>query len=476
MTANRRSRLRILLFTPAMRLARGSVKKPSFGIQPLSILHLASALKKWADFEYDLKVVDAYTLGHNSNNIKDVILAFRPDIVGVTSVTVRIYDANQICSITKDVNRNIITVIGGPHASSIPPDLINYPDTDIFVVGEGERTFLELCHAVYNQEEWRSVAGIAYKNNGSVITNKRREMITDLETIPFPDLSLLPNLEYYNPMPHWGKSEGLYSTIISSRGCPYDCSFCSVTSNQGRKYRFRPPENMIEEIVELKKLGVSSVAFRDGTFATSRQRVVDFCNLMIEEKLVLDWNCNVRANELDLELLMLMKKAGCYFVCFGIEHGNDKLLWEHKRLTKEQVMNATKWARQAGISVVGYFMIGIPDENLSTIRETIEFAKSLPLNGASFTIFTPFPGTKLYDHCKEKGLLLGLGWDKFDWNVEERVCWKHPNLTEKQLIEMRKKAYREFYFRPSIVIDRIKNIKSWKDITANAKLAFNYLR
>lgn len=470
---NSRSRLKILLFTSPIDLAKGSVKKPAFGIQPLGILHLASALKKWADFDYELKVVDSYTLGHGYDEIKDIILNFSPDIVGVSSVTIRIYDANYICSIAKEIDDHIITAIGGPHAISIPSDLIHYPNTDIFVVEEGEISFLELCRAIYDQTEWHSIAGIAYKKEGQIIVNRKRGMVADLDTIPFPDLSLLSNLENYNPKPHWAKS-GHFSTIISSRGCPYNCSFCSLTSNQGSKYRFRSPENIIEEIIELKKIGVDAVAFRDSTFATNKQRVIDFCNLMIKEKLALSWSCNGRANELELELLMLMKKAGCYNICFGIEHGNNELLWKHKRLTKEQVIKAVKLARQAGIDVFGFFMLGMPEEDMSTLQETIDFAKSLPLNAASFNVLTPFPGTEVYDYCVKNDLLLGLGWDKFDF--EGKLCWKHPNLNDKQLSSMYKKAYREFYLRPSIIIDRIKSINNWRDVANNAKIAFSILR
>lgn len=473
MIANDRPRLKILLFSPPVGLAKDTVKKPAFGIQPLGILHLASALKKWADFDYELKVVDAYTFGCNREDIKSTISSFRPDIVGVTSVTVRIYDATRICSIAKEVNRAILTVTGGVHASSIPSDLINYPDTDIFVIGEGEITFSELCRALYNQTDWHSIAGIAYKRDEKIIINKGREAINDLDTIPFPDLSLLPNLECYNPRPHWGRS-GHSAIIISSRGCPYNCLYCSITSNQGRKYRFRSPESIVEEVIGLKKLGVDSVIFRDSTFATNRRRVVDFCNLMIKEKIVLNWNCNVRANELDFELLKLMKSAGCYLIFFGIEQGNNELLWKHKRLTGEQVVNATKWARQAGIDVSGYFMMGMPEENLSTVRETIDFAKALSLNSASFTILTPFPGTEVYEYCRQRGLLLGLGWDKFD--TLGRLCWRHPALTEEQLLTMLKRANREFYLRPSIIIDRIKRMRTLKDVTNHIQLALEFLR
>lgn len=462
-----------MLFTPPAGLAKGVVKKPAFGVQPLGILYVASALKQWADFGHELKIVDAHTLGYDHEHVKNIISNFRPDIVGVTSVTVHMYDAAHICSIAKGLNRDIVTVIGGPHASSIPSDLINYPDTDVFILGEGEITFLELCRAVYNHKEWRSIAGIAHKENGKAIINEKRKTINNLDTLPFPDLNLLSNLQHYNPLPHRGRS-GHISTIISSRGCPYGCHYCAITSNQGRKYRFRSPENIVNEIIELKKHDVDFVSFREGTFGANRQRVVDFCKLMIQEKVFINWNCNVRPNELDLELLKLMKEALCYLVIMGIEHGNSDLLWKYRKLTKEQVINSTKWAKQVGIEVSGYFMLGMPEEDLGTLRETIDFAKSLPLNSASFTILTPFPGTEVYEYCKQNDLLLGLGWDKFD--TLGGLCWRHPSLTEDQLLGMLKRSYREFYLRPSIVVDRIRKMKTLKDVTNHIKLALEFLR
>ena len=470
----KKATLRILLFSTPACLARGTVEKPSFGIQPLGILYLASALNKWADFEYSIKVVDAYTFGHSSNDVKNIITDFKPDVVGVSAVTILIHDAQYICSLAKEISPDIITVIGGPHASTIPTDVVQHKDTDIAVIGEGEIIFLELCRAIYNQEEYQSVSGIAYQNNGNIIVNDKIPPIDNLDEIPFPNLSLVPDLEHYNPMPHWGKS-GHFSTMITSRGCPYDCSFCSVTVDQGQKYRYRSPENIVEEIVDLhKKYMVTEVSFRDGTFTTNKKRVEELCNLMIKEKLNVEWSCNVRANELDPELLLLMKKAGCNFVFYGIEQGNSELLWKHKKLRKEKVSEAARWVREAGIDVQGYFIMGMPEEDMSTLQETIDFAKSLPLNSAVFTILTPLPGTKVYDFCKQKELLLGLGWDQFD--ARAGLAWKHPNLTEKQLIKMMKKAYRSFYLRPSIIMDRLKHIQNGKDIINHIRLALNFLK
>ncbi len=466
--------LKILLFTAPSGLAKGKVDKPSFGIQPLGILYLASSLKKWANFSFDIEIIDAYTFGYDTDYIRNIIADYNPHVVGVSAVTILIYDAWHICSIAKNIDKSIVTVIGGSHASTVPEDVVKHKDTDVAVVGEGEFTFLELCSALYKGEKYYSLPGIAYRKDGEITVNDRRMPSEKLDEIPFPDLSLLPGLKLYNPMPHWGKS-GHFSTMITSRGCPYNCSYCSVTADQGRKYRYRSAQNIFDELVELSsKYGVTEVSFRDGTFTTNKKRVIEFCNLMIDSNLSIEWSCNVRANELSPELLGLMKKAGCNFVFFGIEQGNSDLMWKHKKLKKEQVREAARWVRQVGIDVQGYFMMGMPEETISTLQETIDFARSLPLNSAVFTILTPLPGTEVYEYCQREQLLLGMGWDQFD--ARSGLTWKHPNLTEKQLLKMVKKAYRSFYLRPSIILDRLKHIKSWRDFRNHVQLALSFLK
>jgi radical SAM superfamily enzyme YgiQ (UPF0313 family) len=466
--------LKIMLFTSPAGLAKGSVKKPSFGIQPLGILYLASYLKERADFDYEIKVVDAYTSGNTAEDIRKVIADFKPHIIGVSAVTILIYDAQHICSIAKGIDRNIMTVIGGPHATSVPSDVANHPDTDVVVTGEGEDTFFQLCRAISRGGNWHALPGIAYKRGLDIVVNGPAQPINYLDTIPFPDLSMLPDLKQYNPMPHWGKS-GSFSTMITSRGCPYDCSYCSVTSNQGRKYRHRSAFNIINELEVLhRSFHVTSVSFRDGTFTTIRQRVMDFCRLLKERALDVSWSCNVRANELDLELLKTMKDAGCSFIFFGIEQGNASLLLKHKKYRKDQVINAVHMARLAGIDVMGYFMLGMPEEDMSTIQETIRFSTSLPLNSAVFTVLTPYPGTETYRYCRENGLLKEASWDQYD--AREKIVWEHPNLTEQQLMSMMKKAYRDFYLRPTVIKDRLKKIKNFRELFNHFKIASAFLK
>lgn len=456
------SPLRVLLFTPSKGLAENSVKKPAYGIQSLGVLFVASALREWADFPVEVQVADGFTFALGQDEIEEAIVNFKPHIVGVSATTVRIYDGQKICAIAKSISPDIVTVVGGPHACSAPEDAARHPETDIVVVGEGEETFLEICRAVHQGSDWRGIEGTAYSRNGEVILNNARTLAQDLDALPWPDLGFLPPLKHYNPLPVWGKG-GNFSTMITSRGCPYGCSYCSVYRVQGGKYRYQSAEGVLAQLQKLHdEWGVRNVIFKEGTFTRNRERVIDLCRLMIENNLDINWSCNGRVNELDPELLGYMKRAGCTCIQMGIEQGNTDLLWKYKKLRKEQVLTVLGEVRKAGIDAHGCFMLGMPEESAATIDETIEFARSLPLNTAFFNIFTPRPGTKIFEDCQAEGLIPRQEWNRLD---DRRATWSHPHLSEGQLSAAKTRAYRRFYLRPSIVIDRIRHIRSWKDLS-----------
>ena len=464
------SPLKVLLFTPSKGLATESARKPVYPIQPLAVLYVASALREWADFPCSIKVIDAYTFGYGPGEIRRSIEEFRPHVIGVSATTVRIFDAQRICSLAKSIDPATITVVGGPHASSAAEETAANKETDIAVIGEGERTFLEICRAVHRREDWRGIDGIAYSDGSGVTINRARPYMEDLDTIPFPDLGFLPPIRNYNPLPVWGKS-GNFSTVITSRGCPYGCSYCSVHRIQGGKYRYHSAKYVMSLLKELyEERNVRNVIFKEGTLTRKRERVVDLCRHMIEDALHISWTCNARADELDPELLELMKKAGCTCIQIGVEQGNPELIQKYKKVKKEEVMRVVREIREAGIDAHGCFMLGMPEENLSTIAETIAFAQSLPLNTAFFNIFTPRPGTRIFEECEREGLIQRPKWDRFD---DRRSVWNHPALSERQLAAAKRRAFRRFYLRPSIIADRIRHIKNWKDFANHVRGAKN---
>jgi radical SAM superfamily enzyme YgiQ (UPF0313 family) len=470
-TVNEKS-VKILLFTPPEGLKDGNVKKPFFGVQPLGIFYIESYLKKFSPIDLNVKICDAYTLGAAEGEIESVIREFSPDIVGVSAVTILLYDAQKVCSIAKNINRSIVTVLGGPHVTS-DPFSIAHPDVDYGVSGEGEETFLKLVGSIADKDGLHDIKGIIRKTDANIVFNGSREPIEVLDDMPFPDADLLTD-EIYNPLPTWG-TKGKFCAMVTSRGCPYNCSYCSVTKTQGQKYRYRSAENMLAEIERLySEKGIRELSFRDGTFTTVKARVYELCEGLLRKNIKVRWTCNTRANEIDDKLLDRMAKCGCAGIFLGIEHGNKDLMWRHKRLKKDDVTAKIKLARRAGLDVQGYFMLGMPDERKEDILETIDYANSLDLNTAAFTIATPYPGTRLYAECEERDLLVHRDWSKYDARLG--LTWRHPTISEQEMSGLMKRCYRRFYLRPRVILERIKRLKNPKQIKDYFILANQFLK
>ena len=321
-------------------------------------------------------------------------------------------------------------VIGGPHASIMPKEAAKHADK--VIVGEGEKSVLEL-----------------FSSRKKIIQG---ELIKDIDSIPFPDWHGLPFEKYTAPT-----RRHPYLKVMTSRGCPWGCVYC-FKGIFGRSYRMRSPKNVVDEIEHLQReYGVKEIAFIDDNFSQNRQRTIDICREIIQRRIKVDWTCpnGVRVDTMDLSLLKLMKKAGCYQLSFGVESGNQEVLNKiGKGIKLEQVENAVKWAKQAGIATIGFFMIGLPYDTEETMQQTIDFAKRLPLDLVQFTVTVPYPGTELYGMVEKDGKFLVEDWSAFG-SYSGKAYYEFGSLDRELVEKMYKKAYREIYFRPSYAIKRI---------------------
>ena len=266
----------------------------------------------------------------------------------------------------------------------------------------------------------------------------------------------------YNPPPHWGK-QGKFASIITSRGCPYDCSFCSVTRSWGKKYRYRSPKNVVDELEVLnKKYEMTFISFRDSVATLHKKRLIEICKEIIDRKLNITWNCNAAPHEVNEDLLKWMKKAGCKTIMYGLESGNEEILSQIKFNTRDVIKRAIDLTHKTGITPHGYFVFGLPGETNETMRETINFAKSLKLHQAGFTSAIPFPGTNLWDYSTGNDLIISFDWDRY--NLKGKPPSKHLNLTSEEILKAQKTAFREFYLRPKIIYYQLRNIKSFNDL------------
>jgi len=293
-------------------------------------------------------------------------------------------------------------IVGGSVAASIPELFLEHNDVDAIVLGEGELTTVELVRALIDGREISAINGIAFRADGETVFTPPRAMLEDLDTVPMPAWDLLPMDVYLaNPIVGIGRDVD----IISSRGCPFGCTYCYRIF--GRKYRFFSADRVMAEIRQLHdRYNVDFVSFQDDCFILDHPRVYRLCDLLDSSGLGLKWSCTGRVNSVNADILARMRRAGCVSVSFGIESGSQRILDSlHKGATVEMALAAVKMVRRSGMRCPTSFMIGAPEESEETLRETVEFCRQANINLASMMFVTPYPGTELYGAALQRGLI-----------------------------------------------------------------------
>lgn len=341
---------------------------------------------------------------HIWQEMRERIANFRPDIVGISVWTTFAASAFKIASLCKEYDKTMPVVMGGPHISLKYDEVMKIcPDVDFLIKGEGEKTFSELANVMEDKQEkasdpFRNIKGISYRWNGAIVHNPPREFIEDLDSLPFPARDLLLNKDSYN-----SEDMGL---LMSSRGCPYNCSYCA-TEIWKRRVRYHSVDYVIEDIKHvIKNFKTKQFTFKDDSFTVNRNRVLKLCDRLIEEDIGINWDCNTRVDLINEELLRKMKVAGCNSIKVGIETGSERVLkLINKKTTLSQAKVAARLFRKADIHWTGYFMMGIPSETKEEVYQTLNFMKELKPDFASFSVYEPFPGTDLFKIGLEKSLV-----------------------------------------------------------------------
>jgi anaerobic magnesium-protoporphyrin IX monomethyl ester cyclase len=409
-------------------------------------------------------VIDAAVLNLNDEQVINDIRQFQPDLIGITTLTPRYRIAHSLATKLKE-ELDLPILIGGSHVTALPDETMRNECFDYAVLGEGEITIVELAHALENGDDISAVKGIAYRRGTEIVKSEPQPLVGDLDTIPFPARDLLPPLSKYRPSPASCKRPP-QATMMTSRGCPYRCAFCD-RAVFGNRARTRTARNVVDEMELLvTKYGAREIRFWDDIFNIDQQRVMDICEEILLRRLVVPWTCLARANHMNAQVLDKMAKAGCWQVDYGIESGNQAILnGIMKGQTLEQVERVVKMTRKAGIGVRGFFMLALPGETESTMRDTIRFAKSLDLTSAVFHVTTPFPGTALFEIAKESGeLSADVSYDAYMLGFSEEVPYVPKGLTAHRVKEIEHTAYSEFYLRPSFIMKRILEIRSLTDV------------
>jgi len=418
----------------------------SFGknaVPPIGLLYIAAVLERE---KFEVSVIDAFLLKLNHIELSRKIIKHKADIVGITSESVNYYESLRIAKTVKNVSKAVV-VLGGPHASIKPMDLIQYPEVDIVVIGEGEFTMLEIVQRIKNGQSFDGCKGTVFKKDGEIIVNPLRERIEDLDSIPYPARHLVP-IKAYPRNYTFGGMKIPVDTITTSRGCPYSCSFCSSRMIWGRIYKTRDPKSVVDEIEFLiKNYGTKSFYFVEDNFTLKKKHVMGICDEIIKRKLKIEWECYSRVDLVNKEILEKIHKAGCKAIWYGIESGSPKTLERlDKGITLEQSRNACKMAKNAGLKVGGSFMIRLPGETKEDIIMTYNFIKELALNPTSLALFRAIPDSQMYQEVVEKGM--------YDASYGDIYFVKLPGISRNYLSEILMRVEKEI---PALI--RRDNIK-----------------
>ncbi len=433
---------------------------------PIGLALIAAILEKAG---YSVTLLDANVLQLKPENIADMVT--ESDVVGITAMTPTIGTALSISRNLKQKIPNLKIIMGGPHPTLLPEEtLSSSPDVDILVRGEGDVSVLNLLKAMENKKDLKKVAGISYRLNDKILHTANNESAIDMDSLPYPAYHLLP-WKKYKPHPPHGIAVP-FGAMVTSRGCPYHCSYCSKPVF-GSIFRAQSPERVVEEMAYLqKRFGIREIAFYDDSFTIDKKRVHAIAHKIIEKKLKMAWTCETRVNLVDKELLAHMRQAGCYAIAYGIESASPEIIKViQKDTTIKQVEVAVRASHDVSLQVVGYFMIGSPGETPQTIQDTINFAKELKLDFAQFSITTPFPATELYDIYKQNNPEQ-IPWGKFVYAGTDNPAspvFESDKLTRQDIGKWVSRAYREFYLRPSYIWQRLLRCNNWGEIQVNFK-------
>jgi radical SAM superfamily enzyme YgiQ (UPF0313 family) len=413
-------------------LLEGAGDHPLFA--PLGLAYMAAVLEQ---NNFEVKVFDCPIYGIDHENLKKELSAYQPNIVGVGAMTQTYESALKTAYAAKEVCPDAKIVMGGPHATFQDKEILTQEKVvDIIVRGEGEETLLELAKQP-DLQNIGDIKGITYRNGGEIVQTPTRPFIKDLDALPRPDYKQIP-IEKYRIN---GKR---ILPIISSRGCPFQCSFCVASEMFGRTFRARSPKNVLDEIEWLKNdYGAEGIQFQDDTFSFDKKRAMDICDGMIERKINLKWGCGTRADVTTKELLEKMHKAGCDEICFGVESGCQRIRDSlKKKVTTEQCENAIKWSKETGIFTTVSIILGYPGETRETVQESLDFVRKVEPDSVWLNIPTPYPGTELRAIVQSKGWKMTDDWNRYN---TMNPIFEDPDLPAEEVLKARMEFYNKFY-------------------------------
>jgi len=464
----------ILILNPSSKIVKNIVRDVMYGcwckgkriggasVPPYALLSVASVLEQ---AKLNVKFLDAQAEKLSWDEIVKTAKQCSTVIISTSSMTIN-EDAALLGRIKED-NPKVLTLAFGSHPTFLDKETLGKGSIDVCVRHEPEFIVREVVEKYLGVKkgDWRETAGISFLgSNAKTVHNKNYPNIDPLDQLPFLKTEFLPKeIEYFNPI----VKRIPYITTVTSRGCPAKCTFCTAPYFYGNRLRFRSVKGVVDEMAYYWRKGYREIYFRDETFTVFKQRTLEICKLIKEKGLEkIPWICNARVNTVDQDTLKEMKETGCHLIKFGVESGNQKILDGAKKgIRVEEIVRTFGWCNELGIETHAHFMLGMPGESQKTLEQTIRFARDINPTTASFTITSPYPGSALYDEVREVYPMIGDG-SRIDLsNLHTAGLYNdlYTDLKSGILEKAVKRAFREFYMRPSYWLKTIGRIRSFND-------------
>lgn len=435
-----------------------------------------------------IKIKGRIHLGQKWEDISDDIKRSKPDAVGISCpFSCQSHNAHKVAELVKAYDTDVPVIMGGAHPSTLPKKVLQDQNVDYVVIGEGELTMLNLLKTLSKGASFNEIDGFAYREKGKTVINPKKKFIEGLDSLPLPARHLLPMNEYFNAeAPHGPElMRKPFTSMITSRGCPFNCVFCSIHTIWGRRWRPRSPDNVlleIEHLIDVYK--IREIHFEDDNLTLDKRRMEKICDLILDRGLDIKWFTpnGVAIWTLDKNLLEKMKKSGCYKLSFGIESGCPQTLkFIKKPINLTRARQVIRWANDVGIWTHGFFVIGFPYETKEAIYETLRFAVESDLDFASFFIATPLPGTRLLEIVKKEGLIENaLNWADLDvFNATLNTKF----FTVEEINSLQRNLYVSFLrkrilngLQPRKFALRLRKVRSTEDILFLSRLLTRFLQ
>ncbi len=445
-------------------------------VPSLGLGYLATAIKNNAE----VIIEDLNRNGLGYKGFASLIKDMKPDILGIQMFSRDYSSVKEHLKITKNVNPEIITILGGPHPSGAPQETLqDIHQSDFLLMGEAEKGLAMVIEAIkqgdISTSILKKIPSLCWRDGDEIIMNDI-ERCQDLDSLGFPEWELIKPQHYGAAVHGFFLKNYPAAPILGTRGCPFPCNFCAGPTILGKKVRFRSVGNIIEEInLLVKTYGIREILIEDDNFTLRKDFAMDFCEQLKRQDLNISF-CfpnGVRLDTLDKELLEELKSAGCYEVAVGIESGSQKILDDmKKKITIELVREKVSLINSVGLGVVGFFILGYPKETTEDIKKTIDLACSLKLKRAGFGCFLPLPGSPIYNELRASGELDNVSWSDYFW---AQVPYSPRGISKDKLKKLQRKAHIKFYLNPRVIFGMAREIKTSEHIKYIAKRAVSIM-